>query len=125
MKMGLIFTDPKVRSVIGDRLKDRANSLSDTISDRYDEAFDRVEAAGDALQGKSVWPSRMVALFLGIGIGTGIGMVFAPKAGSDTRQAIRDRAVDMKNKAVHSASSATERVRSSVTNMPSTGTHGG
>jgi hypothetical protein len=48
----------------------------------------------------------------------------APAAGSETRQAVVDKATEVKNKVVESASSATGKIRRSVTNMPSTGTEG-
>jgi gas vesicle protein len=62
---------------------------------------------------------------LGVGVGAGLGILLAPAAGSETREAIRDKAVDMKNRVVDSAATATGKVRSSsVRNMPSTGTEG-
>ena len=121
-KFGLLLTEPKVRAAIGDQLKDRADQVTDAIASKYEDAVDRLEAAGAALQGRSYWPSRAVGFLLGVGVGAGLGILLAPAAGSETREVIRGKAVDMKNKVVESASTATGKIRRSVTSMPSTGT---
>ena len=121
-KFGLLLTEPKVRAAIGDQLKDRTDQVTDTIASKYEDAVDRLEAAGAALQGRSYWPSRAVGFLLGVGVGAGLGILLAPAAGSETREVIRGKAVDMKNKVVESASTATGKIRQSVTSMPSTGT---
>jgi gas vesicle protein len=36
--------------------------------------------------------NSFTSFLLGLGVGVGIGMLFAPKAGAETRQIIRDRA---------------------------------
>jgi gas vesicle protein len=61
---------------------------------------------------------------IGAGIGVGLGILFAPAAGSETRETVTDRVSDMKDRVVQSASNATNKIRSSVTSMPSTGTEG-
>lgn len=123
-KLSLLFTDPRVRSAIGDRLKDRVDNLTDTVASKYEDAADRVEAAAAAFQGKRNWPSRAAGFLLGVGIGAGLGILLAPASGAETRDAIRDKAVDMKNRAFESAAAATERIRQSVSSMPFTGTEG-
>jgi len=123
-KLGLLLTEPKVREAIGDQLKDRAEQVTDTIASKYQDAIDRLEAAGAALPGRSYWPSRAVGFLLGVGVGASLGLLLAPAAGSETREIIRGRAVDMKNKVIESASMAPSKIRRSVTGMPSTGTEG-
>jgi hypothetical protein len=122
-KLGLLLTEPGVRAAIGDQLKDRADRVTDTVTSKYEDAVDRLEAAGAALQGRSYWPSRTMGFLLGIGVGTGLGILLAPGSGRETREAIRGKAVDAKNKVVESASMATGKIRQSVTSMP-TGTEG-
>jgi gas vesicle protein len=123
-KIGLLFTEPKVRAAIGDQIKESVGNMSDTVSskysdisdtvaDKYEDAADRLEAAAEALQGKSQWPSHLAGFLLGVGVGAGLGILFAPAAGSEIRESVRDRAVDVTN-----------RIRRSVTSMPSTGTQG-
>lgn len=123
-KVSLLFTEPRVREAISDRLKDTVSDLNDTISGKYDDmadrvsskyadAVDRVEAAADALQGQGYWPSRLTGFLLGVGIGAGLGILLAPASGSEIRESVRDKAVDITNK-----------IRQSVSSMPSTGTEG-
>jgi gas vesicle protein len=134
-KLGVLFTEPKVRSAIADRLKDRVDDVTDTVTSKYDDvtdtvtskyedAVDRLESAAAALHGGSHWPSRVTGFLVGVGVGAGLGILLAPAPGSETRQAVRDKATDVKNKVVESAASATGKIRRSVTNMPSTGTQG-
>jgi len=40
---------------------------------------------------------RLSYFFLGLGIGVATGILFAPKAGEDTRRLIRDKATDSKD----------------------------
>ena len=123
-KLSLLFTEPKVRAAVGDRIKDTVDDLSDTVSDKYgdfsdsvadkyDGAVDRLEAAADALRGGGYWPSRVTGFLVGVGVGAGLGLLLAPASGSETREAVRGRAVDLKNK-----------IRQSVAPMPFTGTEG-
>jgi len=123
-KLGVLLTEPKVRAAIADRLKDRVDDVTETVASKYEDALDRLESAAAALRGRNHWPSRATGFLLGVGVGAGLGMLLAPASGSETRQAVRDRAVDMKNKVVESAASATGKIRRSVSKMPSTGTQG-
>ncbi|MGA6987266.1 MAG: YtxH domain-containing protein [Terriglobales bacterium] len=123
-KLSLLFTDPKVRSAIGDQLKDRVDNLTDTVTSKYEDAADRVQAAAAAFQGKRNWPSRVASFMLGVGIGAGLGVLLAPASGAETRDAVRDKAVAMKNRVFESAAGATEKIRQSVNSVPFTGTEG-
>jgi hypothetical protein len=122
-RLGLLLTEPGVRAAIGDQLKDRADRVADTVTSKYEDAVDRLEAVGAALQGRSYWPSRAMGFLLGVGVGAGLG-ILAPGSGSETREAIRGRAIDAKNKVVESASMATGKIRQAVTSMSPTGTEG-
>jgi len=121
-KASLLFTEPKVRAAVGNKIKDSVSDLTDNISDKYDgvsgrvsdtydEAAERLEAAADALQGRSFWASRATGFLLGVGIGAGLGILLAPASGSETREAVRDKAAEV-----------TGRIRDKVTRMPATGT---
>jgi YtxH-like protein len=123
-RLSLLFTEPKVRAAIGNRVKDSVNDLSDTVAGKYDDVtdtvtskyedvIDRLGAATDAFQGKGYWPSRVTGFLLGVGVGAAVGILLAPASGSETRESVRHAAVDVKN-----------RIRQSVTSMPSTGTQG-
>jgi gas vesicle protein len=123
-KLGVLFTEPKVRSAIADRLKDQVDNVAETVTSKYEDAVDRLESAAAALRGRSYRPSRLTGFLLGVGVGAGLGILLAPAPGSETRQAVRDKAVDVKNKVFESAASATDKMRRSVAKMPSTGTQG-
>ena len=125
-KLGLLITDPKIRAAIADQFRDGMDHVTDTVATKYEDAVERLEAAGDVFRGreKSYWP-EVGGFLLGVGVGAGLGILLAPAPGSETREAIRDKAVDMKNRVVDSATTATGKVRSSsVRSMPSTGTEG-
>ena len=123
-RLGLLLTEPGVRAAVSDQVKDRVDNVTDTIASKYEDAVDRLEAAGAALQGRSYWPSRAMGFLLGVGVGAGLGVLLAPQSGNETREAIRGKAVDAKNKVVDAASMATGKIRQSVTSMPATGTEG-
>jgi gas vesicle protein len=121
-KLSLLFTEPKVRAAVGDRVKDSVSDLTDSVSSKYDDlsesvssryadAVDRLDAAADALRGKNYWPSRVTGFVLGVGVGAALGILLAPASGSETREAVRGKAADM-----------TDKIRRSVLSMPSTGT---
>ncbi len=123
-KLSLLFTEPKVRAAIGDRIKDSVDDVTDTVNSKYadmsdsvaskyEDAVDRLTAAADAFQGKGHWPSRLTSFLIGVGVGAGLGILLAPASGSEIRGSVRDTAVGVTNK-----------IRRSVTSMPSTGTEG-
>jgi gas vesicle protein len=130
-KLSLLFTDPKVRSAINDGfkdhaddlrdhandLRDRASNFTDAVSSKYDDAADRVQAAADAIRGKRHWAAQVGGFLLGVGVGAGLGILLAPASGAETRDAVRDTAVDMKNR-------VSSRIRQSVNPIPFTGTEG-
>ncbi|MGZ7076124.1 MAG: hypothetical protein ACXVJL_09015, partial [Candidatus Angelobacter sp.] len=87
-KLSLLFTEPKVRAAIGDRIKGSVDDMSDTVADKYKDAVDRLEAAADAFQGKGYWPSRVAGFLLGVGVGAGLGILLAPASGSEIRESV-------------------------------------
>jgi hypothetical protein len=124
LDFGLFLTEPKVRAAAANQVRERVDNLKDNVSRRYDDAVERLEAAGVALRGDSHWTWRMISFLAGVGVGAGVGLLLAPASGKETREAILDKAVDVKNKVAESAAAATSGVRRSVTSMPSTGTQG-
>lgn len=109
-RMGVLLADPSVRKAAGKFLKDRFNSMSEVASDRYDEGMHRVNAAGDALRGRSPWRARTVGFLAGVGVGAGIAILLAPNSGSQTRRAIRSRASAVSSGVADSASSVVANV---------------
>lgn len=120
--IGLLVSDRKLRKAIGNQVRSRVDRVAETLSDRYDDAVDRLESAADALNGRSHWGPRVTSLILGIGVGAGLGILLAPAAGGETRHTLRNKAVDLKNRAAESAAAATRRMHPSASNLPQTGT---
>jgi gas vesicle protein len=134
-KLSLLFTEPKVRRAVGERIKEGVDDITDTVTgkyedvsdavaSKYEDAAERLEAARAALQGENHWPARVTGFLLGVGVGAGLGLLLAPASGSETREAVRDKAADLRNKVFESAASAKERFRRSVNDMSFTGTEG-
>jgi len=91
MRAGLLLTDAKLWSAVQNQMRDRAGEVSEAINDKYDDASSRLANASDALRGRSQWPS-WGSFLLGVGIGTGIGILFAPGAVEKVRNAYNERA---------------------------------
>lgn len=85
MKLGLLATDVAVWS-----------SFARMLSDRGDARDPRERRALD-LQVRRGW-SRASTLLTGVGIGVGLGILFAPVSGEQVRLAIRDTASTVRNK---------------------------
>lgn len=62
------------------------------MNDTYSEASDRLSNAAAALRGESRWPGRVMSFVAGIGVGSGLALLFAPASGRETREAILDTA---------------------------------
>src|SRR5258708_19641676 len=101
-KLGVLFTEPKVRSAIADRLKDQMDDVTDTVTSKYEDAVDRLESAAAALRGRSYWPSRVTGFLLGVGVGAGLGILLAPPPGSEPPQASPDKPAQCQNTVVKS-----------------------
>lgn len=123
LKCGVLLTDAKLWSMINNHLKDRANDLGDVVKERYDDASSRMSAATDAFRRRNR-PSRLLYFCAGIGVGAGLGLLFAPASGQETRETLRDKAVDVKNKVGDAATSAKTRFRASTGGISPTGTEG-
>jgi gas vesicle protein len=78
------------------------------INDLYEMFFDALP-----YQKKSstdwILPAS-IGLGVGAAIGVGLGMVFAPQSGEETRRALRDGAVQLKDKAMTAATQAKEQI---------------
>lgn len=109
LKAGLLLTDAKLWSSINDQLRDRADDMgeeakrryddmSQEVKRRYDDTTDRLQDAHDALRGRNQWLSPTLNFIGGVGLGIGLGVLFAPVSGEEARSAVRGKVVDMKNK---------------------------
>jgi hypothetical protein len=109
MKLGLLATDAAVWSSIARMINDR------------DEATDvRRERIASNLSPNRGW-SHASTLFIGVAIGVGVGMLFAPVSGEQARNTIRDTAQDVKEKVGNMSGWGTRG--SSTASRRSTGTY--
>lgn len=122
LKCGLILTDAKLWAAIDEELRERADNVSDVVRRRYEDTADRLQEARRALHGDSDWLARTTSFLGGLGIGLGLGMLFAPLSGEESHAVLRDKAVEVKNK-VGDVAAGAARVRTSATRA-STGTTG-
>ena len=85
---GLYLLDP-----VRDRIADQVESVSDRAKDAYDEASGRVRRASRAITGEDR-PAlgSTAALFVGVGAGVALGILFAPASGEQVRRNIADKA---------------------------------
>lgn len=88
MKLGLLATDAALWSSLARMLSERG--------DARDSVRPRQRLATDLQSGRR-W-SRATTLLSGVGIGVGLGILFAPMTGEQVRLAIRDTASTIKNK---------------------------
>jgi hypothetical protein len=111
LKLGLLATDAAVLSSIGRMLTER-DDASEILRPR-----ERLSADLHAHR-----RSHTSTLLVGMAIGVGIGMLFAPVSGEEARNAIRDKATDVKEKMTEAALWV-GRVRPEPTGRRSTGTY--
>jgi len=120
MKFGLLLTDAKMWDAVNEQLKERSDDVRGAMKEKYEDTTDRLREARNALQGRSDWVASTASFLGGVGIGVGLGILFAPVSGEEARAALRDKATDVKNKVSDFTSGATRY--SSTT--AATGTNG-
>jgi len=113
LKLGLLATDATVLSAIRGMLTER---------DVPDEGGRSRRRPSQDTSDPRGW-SRGSALLVGASIGFGMGILFAPVSGEQARTAIRERAMDVRDRVSDAAAWAT-RSASSVGSRRSTGTYG-
>ena len=112
LKLGLLATDASVLAAIGRMLTDR-NDAREVLRPREGLAAD--------LHAKSGW-SHGSTLLVGVALGVGAGMLFAPVSGDEARTAIRDRAMNVRDR-VSDAAAWASRLGPTSPYRRSTGTY--
>ena len=108
MGTGLYLLDP-----LRNRIADRLDDFSDRAQDTYDAAADRLGRASRVMRGTDRRGlSTTAALLLGMGVGAGIALLFAPTSGDITRANLAGKVHDFGDK-----------VRDRVSNPPQTGSY--
>ena len=89
------------------------------LADRLEEVTERLEDAAELIRGRDRGDDRVVGsallFMLGLGAGIGVGMLFAPAKGEETRSRIAEKARDMGGRV---------RDRFSSARKPPSGTYG-
>lgn len=98
LKCGLLLTDAKLWESIGEQMRDRVDDVGEEVRRRYDETAGRIHRAHDALHGRPDWVTPAASFIGGIGLGVGLGILLAPASGEETRSALRDKVIDLKNR---------------------------
>ena len=111
-KLGLLATDASVLAAIGRMLTERNDSR---------EVLRPHERLSADLHAQRGW-SHSSTLLVGAALGVGFGMLFAPVSGEEARTAIRDRAMNVRDK-VSDAAAWASRLGPSSTYRRSTGTY--
>jgi hypothetical protein len=76
-----------------ERMPDNIDDIKGKARETYETASDRLGRAADTLRGKedSQMLGNVGALLLGVGIGAGVGLLFAPASGEATRAEIANK----------------------------------
>jgi gas vesicle protein len=107
MKLGLLATDPRVWADVNERLSARMEDMGDAVKERYDEGVERLKDAHAALHGRNHWVAPTIGFLGGAALGAGVALLFAPRSGEETREALQDAAMDMKERVKDKVSSMT------------------
>ncbi len=79
--------------LLRDRIAEQIESVSDRAKDAYDEVSGRVRRASRAITGEDrPGLGSTAGLFVGVGVGVALGILFAPATGEQVRRNIADKA---------------------------------
>jgi gas vesicle protein len=94
---------------VGRRVRNRVGDLRDSASDTLDDFADRIGRVSDSLSGRRDYASPIGSFLIGVGIGAGLGLLFAPASGEETRGRIMDQAADLKDRVTQKATNIRDR----------------
>lgn len=89
--------------------------LRDSATDSLDDLADRIGRVSDSLGGRRDYAAPIGSFLIGVGIGAGLGMLFAPVAGEESRGRIMDQAADIKDRVKQRAASIRDRASEKAT----------
>jgi chaperonin cofactor prefoldin len=117
MGTGMLLVDTDRRERVSSTLRDRMEDLRETASDRYDEAMNRVERLADVVRGRRSYAAPVGGFLLGLGVGVGLGVLFAPASGEETRENLRDQASNLKDRVSQQAANLRGRASEKVSEI--------
>ncbi len=91
------------------RVRGHVGDLRDSASDRFDEVVDRIGSISDRFSGRRDYVTPVGSFLIGMGIGAGLGLLFAPASGEETRGRIMDQAADLKDRVSQKATNIRDR----------------
>ena len=94
---------------VGRRVGRQVGDLRDSASDKLDDFADRIGRVSDSLSGRRDYVTPIGSFLVGMGIGAGLGMLFAPASGEETRSKIMDQAADLKDRVTQKATTIRDR----------------
>ena len=91
----LLSTGLHLLDSLRESLPDSVDDIKGRVRDTYDTASERISRATDVLRGEedSQILGKIGALLIGVGIGVGVAMLFAPASGEETRANLADKKV--------------------------------
>ena len=96
LKWGLLLTDATLWEALNEQLREGANEVSNVVKRRYEKAADRLQDRRPSTS--TGWLSPTATFLGGVGLGVGLGVMFAPVSGDEARAVLRDKVVDIKNR---------------------------
>ena len=96
LKSGLLLTDAELWASLNEQFRGGANEVSHVVKRRYERAADRLQERRRSTS--SGWFSPTVTFLGAVGLGIGLGVMFAPVSGDEARAVLRDKVVDIKNR---------------------------
>ena len=99
---------------VGHRVRNRVGDLRDSATDTLDDLADRIGRVSDSLSGHRDYASPIGSFLIGVGIGAGLGLLFAPASGEETRGRIMDQAADIKDRVRQKATDIRDRASEKV-----------
>lgn len=106
---GLMLMDTDRREKVARKVRSRVDDWGETARDRYEDARDRVENISDAIRGRRHYGAPIGGFLVGMGIGVGLGMLFAPASGEETRSNIVEQATSFKDRVAEKAQNIRDR----------------
>jgi gas vesicle protein len=123
LKCGLLVTDAKIWSAVNDMLDERASAVRDSVKQQDEELREKIRTH-DVIRSRGRGLAHAAAFVGGVGMGVGLGILFAPVSGEQAREIIRDKAADLTSDVKKKVSDIASRVSRKETSMPGGGLTG-
>jgi len=116
LNAGLALLESDTVTATRRRVADQIDNLGERTRETYEAAADRVGRASRSIRGEEDHTlTNTVAFLVGVGAGVGVGLLFAPASGEETRGTITGRVQELGEKV---------RGKLSPEDNPGTGTYG-